>query len=204
MPYAIMRITKIKSCVALAGAERHGKDRSKVRHLTYPERSKENKIYRKYPNLTLVQSWKKETEGLKVRKNAVYAIEIMLTFSPEIREEMELQLKDWTTANMNWVAKEFGKENILQARYEFDETNLHQHIFVIPKVDGRLCCKHYLDGKIKMIGLQSRYAETMKQFGLNRGCCTLEHPNEPKKQHISLKKYYGQIEQNKARNTIVH
>lgn len=203
MAYAILRIEKMKSCSALAKAERHGKNREHLKHLSYPERTKENKIFKKYKDLTLVQSWKKDTEGMKVRKNAVYALEIVLTFSPEVRREMEMQADEWVQTNMNWIAKEFGKENILQARCEFDESNLHQHIFVVPIKDGRLCCREFVGGKAKMINLQTSYAEAVGKFGLERGRCILDSPNEPPRHHTSLSDYYRKMEQERGTNAVV-
>lgn len=183
-----MRIARHKSCQSLAAAERHGRERHRIRHLKNPDRSKENLIYKKYKDLTLVQSWKKDTEGIKVRKNAVYVIEIVLTFSPEAQKEVEPQCKEWLNTNMNWVAKEFGKENILQARCDFDEATLHQHIFVVPLIDEKLNAREMIGNRTKLSKLQTSYAKAVESFGLQRGRCYIDEKDRPR--HKSLKTFH--------------
>ncbi len=198
MAYAIMRIQKHKSCSSLAGADRHGKNRNRLKTLSFPERSKENKIYKKYPDLTLVKSWKKETEGMKIRKNGVYALEVVLTFSPEMRYDIEARQDEWINANMNWLSANFHKDNITMARVEYDESNLHIHAFITPKINNKLCAKHFIGDKFKLTALQTSYAEAMSKFGLERGKCYADCPNEKKPRHKTLKEYYYEIENSRG------
>lgn len=195
-----MRIQKHKSCSSLAAADRHGKNRSRLKTLSFPERSKENKIFQKYPELTLVKSWKKETEGMTIRKNGVYALEVVLTFSPEVRYEIEARQEEWINNNMNWLSASFGKDNITMARVEYDESNLHMHAFITPIVNGKLCAKYFIGDKYKLSDLQTSYAEAMTKYGIERGKCYANCTNEKKPRHKTLKEYYYEIEHSRARS----
>lgn len=186
---------KHKSCSSLAAAERHGKNRDRLKHLTHPERSNENLFFRKYKDLTLVQAWKKETEGVKIRKNSVYMLEIVATYSPEASLYMDSKKTEFIQACMNWAAKEFGKSNILQARYDADESTGHCHLYICPlTTDGRLCCREFIGNKKLLSQKQNSYAEAMSAFGLERGKCYLGEEKEDKPRHKTLKEYYKEIE----------
>ncbi len=206
MAYAILRIEKHKSLSSLAAADRHGKNRSRLKKLSFPERSEENKIYQMHPNLTLVQSWKKETENIKIRKNAVYALEVIQTFSPEIRYDIEDREDEWVQENYRWLQENFPNCPILQFRVEYDESNLHIHSFILPRTkDNKLCAKQFIGDKFKLSELQSSYAVSMAKFNLERGKCYLDNPNIPKPRHATLKEYYARLEneQNKSKEVII-
>lgn len=198
MSYAVMRIARHKSCQSLATAERHGRERHRIRYLEKPERTKENLIYKKYKDLSLVESWKEETKGLTVRKNAVYMLELVLSFSPEAQSQIEPRLNEWLNANMNWVSNEFGKGNILQARSDFDERTLHMHVFVVPLVDNRLNARKLVGNRARLSELQSSYAEAVKQFGLERGQCYTDTKKE-KPRHKDFKRYHYEEEMRRIR-----
>lgn len=108
-----------------------------------------------------------------IRKDAVRYVNLMLGGSHEQMKELEKQgkLEDWMKQNYRFVAKEFGKENIVRFAMHVDELTPHIHATVVPLTkDGRLSAKEYLFGhKDKLKGFQDRYAKEMKPFGLARG-----------------------------------
>ncbi len=153
--------------------------------------------YKKHRDLSLVQSWKREVaeNNIKPRKNSVLAYEIVLTASPEAMPQIEKNIVEWRNANMKWLKREFSKDNILQMRLEFDESSIHIHAFIIPRIDNRLCAREFTGNKYKLSKLQSSYAKAMDELniGLERGKCYLGDEKKDKPRHKTLKDYYREI-----------
>ena len=107
-------------------------------------------------------------QPLKKRKNSVLAFELVLTFSHEEIENIDLE--KWEQENLKWLKEKFGENNVLSAMVHMDETTPHIHAIVTPITkDNRLCAKDFTGGKAKMFQLQDEYGKSMKQFGLERG-----------------------------------
>lgn len=107
----------------------------------------------------------------KVRKNAVYAIEIVTSFSHDAKVDTDA----WKKANVEWMKKTFnvapdGKDNVISVVMHADETTIHCHTFIVPiDENGKLNASRFLDGPKKLHVLQNSYAKEMEQFNLNRG-----------------------------------
>ena len=113
--------------------------------------------------------FRERTDGQNIRKNAVYAVELVLTFSPgAIKTE---QMKEWAGANVKWMSQLFGSQNIIGAYLHLDEETPHIHAMVIPIDErGKLNAKAFLGGTSqRMRDLQTDYAKEMARFGLERG-----------------------------------
>lgn len=138
----------------------------------------------------------------KVRKNATYGLQIVLTFSREDTEKIDIDA--WKKANVDWLERTFnppktelanGKiletDNVVSVMYHGDEEgNVHLHAYVIPIDDkGKLNAKYYVDGPVAMRNLQNSYAEEMKQFGLERGL------KNSIASHKAIKEYYASLNQ---------
>lgn len=122
-----------------------------------------------------------EKYGIKVRSNACLAGEYLLTFSPEMAGKIDL--KDWVSANLNFIANEHSKESILSAHLHLDETTPHLHIVTAPliekeitnrknktpKIKMRLSANDFWGGRKMLADRHTRYAEAMEDFGLERG-----------------------------------
>ena len=114
---------------------------------------------------------------VKRRKDAVEAVELILTASPEfflkMSEDREEQAKhpefnDWCKKTVAWAKNEFGK-NIIDISLHLDELSPHFHVLIIPFTDdGRLCAKQ-ITSKGEMKRRHTEYALAMKEFGLARG-----------------------------------
>lgn len=173
MPFAIMRMEKIKSVSKGSARLKHSR-----REIACPTADPHRKSLALSCSPLSRDDWKKSfkeifherTNGQKVRKNAVYAVEIVLTFSPgAVPQE---QLKNWTGASINWIGAEFGgRENIIDARLHLDEATPHIHAFVVPIDEkGRLNARHFVGGTSSRFSeLQTSYAKAVEQFGLDRG-----------------------------------
>lgn len=112
-----------------------------------------------------------KTTGRKVRKDAVLAIEVVLTYTSAANEGIDLEA--WKKQNVEWLESYFGRENIMSAVLHMDETCPHIHAMVAPidRESGqpRYNAKKWLGGKEKMAHMQDDYSKAMAQFSLSRG-----------------------------------
>ena len=129
-----------------------------------------------------------------IRKDAVRAVSLVLSGSHERMKEIEKdrrELLKWAKDNYDFVAKEFGEKNLVRCTLHLDEKTPHLHAVVVPITeDGRLSAKDWLDGKKKLRGLQDRYGEAMKKWGLQRG---LSNSN---RRHVSTADFYRYLDAN--------
>jgi hypothetical protein len=182
--FAIMRTRKLKSGAAMRGLERHNERLREVPGAD-PDRARDNQIIVGQDE-QLNDAFARLTEGQKVRSNAVRAVEVMMTFSPEAPPK---DLQAWVRDNRRWLEQEFGKENLVKLYLHMDEATPHLHAVVIP-IDpkGKLNCRHFLGGADKLSALQDRYAVAMKPHNLERG------NKGNKARHQSVKKFYSLIQ----------
>ena len=92
-----------------------------------------------------------ENDITDVRKNGVYAIEILMTASPEhfnfckIRKEdgsaaLTGNIENWKNFDkncQNWLISEFGNKNIVNYTIHLDEGTPHIHAVIVPLVDSK-------------------------------------------------------------------
>ncbi|MCC2255966.1 plasmid recombination protein [Ruminococcus sp. CLA-AA-H200] len=128
----------------------------------------------------------------RVRKGQVLAYEVVMTFSREDREHIDLDA--WQKKNVEWLKKEFnkagdGKNNIASVVYHADEPgNVHCHAIVVPiDEQGHLNASAYTNGARKMTELQNSYAEDMAEFALKRGL------KGSSARHRDIKKFYADL-----------
>ncbi len=108
--------------------------------------------------------------------------------------EAEGKLGDWCNDNLEWLAKTFGKENVVSTTLHMDEDTPHIHASVVPIVTGerrkkksnkpespekkkyrkknreapRLCANDVM-ARDRLKGYQGSYAIAMQKYGLQRG-----------------------------------
>lgn len=192
MNYAILRTEKIKKGDVAAMAHHH--DRSRPTLNADPAQQQENKLMAGVASAAvpeLVNARIKsieERQGKKTRKDAVAAIEVLMTASPEFFEgREEWQIRVWAERSTEWAQKHFGKDNVLSAVLHRDETTPHLHIVAFPETpDHKLSAKHWLDGVEKMQAMQDDYAEAVKIDGLERGV------KGSKAKHTDIKRWYAE------------
>ena len=78
-------------------------------------------------------------ETKQLRKDAVIGVEVIVTMSHEAVEYINLE--DWCDANIEWLKKHFGDENVLHGVLHMDEGTPHIHFFVTPY--GFIIYKNY-------------------------------------------------------------
>ncbi|PRY00211.1 plasmid recombination enzyme, partial [Pontibacter ummariensis] len=107
-----------------------------------------------------------------IRKDAVRALSLVFTGTHEDMKAIEAdpeKMKGWLKANYQFVAQEFGKENVVRLVLHLDEKTPHLHAVVVPLREGKLTAKTILGNKKDMSQRQDRYAQAMAPFGLSRG-----------------------------------
>lgn len=160
-------------------------DRTEGKEHTYPHADSARKhlnihfdIHEKRNEIPLHEAIEKRiAEGYKgekaIRKDAVKYCTHVLTGSHEKMKEIfadKEKSKEWIKENYKFLAKEFGKENIVRFTLHLDEKTPHLHAVTIPLTnDGRLSAKEIIGNKQSMKNFQTRYAAAMEKFGLERG-----------------------------------
>ena len=140
----------------------------------------------------------------KVGKNQVKAIRIILTGTHE--QMMKLsdggRLEEWISANLAWLGRTFGKENVVSCVLHMDEKTPHLHATVVPIVSSerkrreregekkydtqagnRLCCDEVM-ARSRLKVYQDTYAAAMKLFGLERGIVGSTATHKSKTDHL--------------------
>ena len=139
----------------------------------------------------------------KIRKNAVLAVEMLLTASPEYfrPEEPERaghyepeKLVEWQQTVRTWLNDEYG-DRIVRAELHLDESTPHIHAYLVPIDErGKLNCRGIFGGREKMSLFQDSYAAAMSPLGLERGV------RGSKAKHTSIKQYYAAVNSKPSRS----
>lgn len=151
----------------------------------------------------------------KITPDQVRAIRVMLSGTHE--DMMKIQesgrIDEWCNDNLQWLYKNFGRENTVSAVLHMDELTPHIHATVVPIVKGerRKAKKEQADGKRKyrkkadtvrlcaddvlnrdtMVAFHDSYAKLMGKYGLQRGVSGSEA------RHISTAQYYRNMQREK-------
>ena len=200
MPYAIVRIAKLKQA-NVAGSGMHV---SRGRKTPNADLSllEENQTLIHYDDqhLPLKEVVHKKIYSVeqqrKIRTDAVYAVEILLTASPEYfrpddpsryGDYQADKLADWTEASVKWLKTEYG-DRIVRAELHLDEATPHIHAYLVPTDEnGQLNCKKIFGGRAKMFAFQDSYAEATQHLGLERGV------KNSQAEHTTVKDYYSVV-----------
>ncbi|WP_432714232.1 MobV family relaxase [Pedobacter sp.] len=181
MGFAVFHIEKITTGASSLGAHI---DRSPGQEYTYknadPEKLQENvhltcgKFNTMKLNEAIDLRIKTAYTGTKaIRKDAVKGMSIVLTGSHDQMKNIfsnENSRNAWLNENIKFIKEEFGGENVVRFTLHMDEKTPHVHAVVVPLTkDGRLSAKEVMGDKTAMSERQTRYADKMKPFGLERG-----------------------------------
>jgi hypothetical protein len=126
----------------------------------------------------------------KVRKNAVLAVEYLITASPEIlRVRTRKQQDAYFDDALAWLRQRHGAENVFYAGVHRDETSAHMYAYVVP-IDkrGKLNCRAFLGGSNALSEMQTDFAAAVgARHGLVRGI------KGSKAKHTTMKQYYARV-----------
>ena len=184
---AIMRCKKLSSMGSVASSLQH----------CYRERETQNADAARTPE-NEHQAAKSTDEAMgklrellpeKRRKDAVLAVEYVMTASPEWWEKAsKAQQQEFFNQSHKWLASKYGAQNVFVATIHRDETSPHLSAFVVPLTkDGRLSAKEFIGNRTQMTADQTSFAEAVRHLGLERGV------EGSKARHTSISDYYRRV-----------
>ena len=123
----------------------------------------------------------------KRRKDAVLAVEYVMTASPEWWAKASPQQQQaFFQRSRQWLVEKYGEDRVITATVHRDETSPHLSAFVVPLTkDGRLSAKEFIGNKTMMNRDQTTYAEMVRDLGLQRGL------EGSRMHHTTIQKYYA-------------
>lgn len=189
--YVVLRVAKLKSRASLVRtAQHHTRERSPEN--ADPERTKYN--WGDRSTATVIQRYEAKLPA-KVRKNAVHAVEFVVSASPEALAAMgQEQRREYFEEAMAWCADRMGgPANLLCWSLHQDELTPHLHLVMMPLKDGKLNARAYIGGhRDTLREMQTSFAEEVgKPFGLERG----QPKTLTKRQHQPVREYYAEVNQ---------
>jgi 5S rRNA maturation endonuclease (ribonuclease M5) len=197
MAYGICRIQKLK-----AGSVGRSAKHTSRRYDT-PNADPEKQHIRiigepDSPNIPDLETLVRQHIGEQtIRKNAVLAVEFLLTASPEyFRPDdpskaghyKQQRLEDFQQSACEWLVNRYG-DRIVRAELHLDESTPHIHAYMVPLDEkGKLNCRALLGGsRYRLSELQDDFAQAMATLGLERGI------KGSKAKHTEISKYYAAI-----------
>lgn len=191
--FAVLRLRKRKLAAAAAMTRHALRDGAEVRNAD-PARAGDNAVL--VGPSTAAEATRALRDALpeKRRKNAVEAIELLVTASPEAmgKKSQKAQAAYFRDA-LAWIGKRFGgAENIKLAVVHRDETTAHMQVLLVPMLDGKLAGSKLCGGPADMRQMQTSFAEQVgKKHNLVRG---LERkPGEARPPYQSIRRWYAAI-----------
>jgi hypothetical protein len=187
MAYAIMRAKKLASMGAAAASMQHN-FRERETPNADPNRTPENE-HLAARSTDEAMGRLRELLPEKRRKDAVLAVEYVMTASPEWwKQASQAQQQVFFERSMGWLQAKYGAQNVVAATIQRDEKTPHLSAFVVPMTrDGRLSAKEFIGNRQKMRADQTSFAEQMRDLGLDRGI------EGSKATHQRVKQFYGEI-----------
>jgi hypothetical protein len=200
MPYAVARIAKLKQS-NLGGSGMHvSRSRSTPNADLSKLKDNQTLIHNDDLDLPLSEVVDHKIHSVeqrrKIRLDAVYAVEILLTASPEYFRPNDPskygdyqvdRLDSWAKASQDWLQREYGNK-IVRAELHLDEATPHIHAYLVPTDEnGQLNCKKIFGGRAKMFAFQDSYAAATQHLGLERGV------KNSQAEHTTVKDYYSVV-----------
>lgn len=190
MRYAILRTQKLKSGAAVRRSLLHAFREQETPNAD-PERAGDNTHIGATSAIDALDRFNSRLATQpKIRKNAVLAIEYLVTASPEYlhsktREQQDAYFRDALT----WLRKRHGEANVVCAGIHRDETTPHMYAYVVPLDNrGKLNCRSFLGGAEALRAMQTGFAEQVAfRHGLERGM------EGSRARHQSINRFYGRL-----------
>ncbi|MBR8840913.1 MAG: plasmid recombination protein, partial [Stigonema ocellatum SAG 48.90 = DSM 106950] len=216
MAYAILRVAKMKTMGNVGG---HGSHVERLRETLNadPEKLKLNQRLAGTDDPAADVRVRFDEAGVEPRKGAVVAIDVFISASPEHFQQNHPNDPNWRAFQqkaMDFLRQEYGADNVVHAIAHHDETSPHLHAIVTPirsksvkvgravkteRIENRLCAKDWLGGSRKTLSLlQTRFANSVKELGLDRGI------EGSKAKHTEVSQFYSVMKETSAQAQAVH
>jgi hypothetical protein len=189
--YQILRLQKIKSVYSLRRSMAHTY-RDQATPNADPARLAHNQMVGAKTASDALGRYQARLGTVKgaVRKNAVYALEYLVTASPEWFDGKGIKEQNtYFNEALKWLKEQYGAENFISAVVHRDEKTPHLCAYFIPLKDNKLNAKHYVGGhRDRLVEMQTDFHNRVSnQFGLERG----QHGSKAK--HTAVKAWYSMI-----------
>jgi len=191
MKYAILRTQKLKATGAVWRSLKHA-FREQPTPNADPERAANNAHLGASSAREAMEKVRARLPE-KRRKDAVLAIEYLITASPEAMKGMG---SNGCTAYFNdalkWLKQRHGGANVVYSGVHRDESTPHMYAYVVPldESTGRLNARRWLGGAKALSEMQTDFAATVgAQHGLERGI------KGSRAKHERVKRHYGLVNQ---------
>lgn len=192
--FAILRVAKISGKGKMAAAAQHNLRERDTPNARPEDHSRNVHLAGARTADELMKLWE-ERAPEKIRKNAVHALEYVVTASPEKMAEMgQTRSKEYLRDALTWLQDKHGAENILSAVIHNDEITPHLQVMVIPIDErGKLNARSLVGGKPQLSAMQTDFAERVgAKYGLDRG---IERSG---RRHETIRSYYGRATNNET------
>lgn len=106
------------------------------------------------------------------RRDAVLITEFIFSASPSLFVNMnDNEIRQYFQDCYNWVAEQYGIDNIVSAMVHLDETTPHMHLCIMPITrDNKLCANDLFGNGGKLSKMQDNVHEKVfSKYGLERG-----------------------------------
>ena len=185
MNYAILRTAKLKTMGNIGGSLAHN-----YRTINTPN-ADPNRTPKNHHSVATPKAVKQAIQNRlpeKRRSDAVLCIEYLITASPEWEGWGNDKEDEFFKRSRQWLMDKHGAENIAGLSIHRDISTPHLVAYVVP-IDqkGKLNCKSFLGGRVKLNQMQTDFANTVTDLGLARG------KEGSKAKHTSIKEYYHDI-----------
>lgn len=125
----------------------------------------------------------------KRRKNAVLALEYVLTASPQFfADAPEAQWRQYLRDQLAMLQDYYRAQNVVSAVLHLDEKTPHLSVLIVPLVDGKLNARALIGTREACTILQDMAGDVGRGFGLERG------RRGSKARHQDVKRFYAEIE----------
>jgi hypothetical protein len=187
--FAILRVQKLKHLASVRRSLKHS-----FREQDTPNADPQKASQNDHMGATSVDQGMARVRALlpeKRRKDAVLAIEYLVTASPEAmhgktREQQDAYFRD----ALQWLKDRHGAQNIVYAGIHRDELTPHLYAYAVPLDDasGRLNAKKWLGGSKALANMQTEFVEQVgAKHDLERGI------EGSKAKHQKVKAFYAEI-----------
>ena len=185
MNYAILRTAKLKTMGNIGGSLAHN-----YRTIETPN-ADPNLTPKNHHSVATPEAVKQAIKYRlpeKRRADAVLCIEYLITASPEWEGWGKSQEVEFFKRSSQWLMDKHGAENVAGVSIHRDINTPQLVAYVVP-IDqrGKLNCKDFLGGRVKLNQMQTDFANTVTDLGLTRG------KEGSKTKHTSIKEYYHDI-----------